>query len=70
MGVYKHDGIGGYDKSIVSEFNEVSKHFDSSELLDIILSNWADDNNIISITEFLKMRLSWQERSSFMQKSM
>lgn len=57
MSTYKHDGIGGYDKGVVSKFNEISKHFDSGELLDIILSNWADDEDLKSITEFLKMRL-------------
>lgn len=57
MSTYKHDGIGGYDKGFVSKFNEISKHFDSGDLLDIILSNWADDEDLKNITEFLKMRL-------------
>lgn len=57
MEAYKHDGIGGYDKDVVSKFNKVSEHFDMVELLDIILSNWADDDDIISITEYLKDRL-------------
>lgn len=57
MGVYKHDGIGGYDKVVISEFNKISSYFDSGDLLDIILSNWADDGDLSSITNYLKDRL-------------
>lgn len=57
MSSYKHDGIGGYNEKVISEFNKVSKHFDSGELLDIILSNWADDEDLCNIIIYLKMRL-------------
>jgi hypothetical protein len=57
MGTYNHDSIGGYSKDVVSKFNKVSNYFDSSDLLDIILSNWADDKDLSSITSYLEDRL-------------
>jgi len=51
------DTIGGYDKETIEKFNKVSKHFDDSGLLIEILSRWADDQDIQSITEHLENRL-------------
>jgi hypothetical protein len=45
---------GGYDKEVIKEFNEVSKNFTSDEILEQILTSWADDKDIESITEHLK----------------
>ena len=51
------DTIGGYDKEVIEKFNKVAKHFDDSGLLIEILSRWADDQDIQSITEHLENRL-------------
>ena len=51
------DTIGGYDKKVIENFNKVAKHFDDSGLLIEILSRWADDRDLESITEHLKDRL-------------
>jgi hypothetical protein len=57
METYNHNGIGGYNKEVVSKFNKVSNYFDSADLLDIILSNWADDKDLSCITSYLEDRL-------------
>ncbi len=49
--------IGGYNKEVIENFNKIAKHFDNSGLLIEILSRWADDRDIESITEHLKDRL-------------
>ena len=51
------DTIGGYDKEVIENFNKVAKHFDDSGLLIEILSRWADNGDLESITEHLKDRL-------------
>lgn len=54
---FKLDTIGGYSAEVIERFNEISKNFDDSGLLMEILSSWADDGDIESITEHLKNRL-------------
>ena len=51
------DTIGGYDKEVIENFNRVAKHFDDSGILIEILSRWADNGDLESITEHLKDRL-------------
>lgn len=51
------DTIGGYNQETIDKFNKVAKHFDDSGLLIEILSRWADDKDIQSITEHLEDRL-------------
>lgn len=53
----KLDTIGGYNKNVIENFNKVAKYFDDSGLLIEILSRWADNGDIESITEHLKDRL-------------
>lgn len=50
--------IGGYDKIVIDEFNKISEKFDTYGLLEEILTRWADDEDIQSITEHLKDRLA------------
>lgn len=49
--------IGGYDQKIIDEFNRISEMFGPHELLEIILTSWADDQDIEDMTEHLKNRL-------------
>lgn len=53
----KIDNINGHDAKVVAEFNKVSAKFEDTDLLNIILSNWADDFDIEEITKFLNDRL-------------
>jgi uncharacterized protein YjgD (DUF1641 family) len=57
MSTIKLDTIGGYNEEVIKNFNRVAKHFDDSGLLIEILSSWADDQDIKSITEHLTDRL-------------
>ena len=57
MSSIKLDTIGGYSEEVIENFNRVAKHFDDSGLLIEILSRWADDKDIQSITEHLTDRL-------------
>jgi hypothetical protein len=51
------DTINGHDAKVVAEFNKVSAKFEDTDLLNIILSNWADDFDLEEITNFLNDRL-------------
>jgi hypothetical protein len=57
MSSIKLDTIGGYNEEVIENFNKVAKHFDDSGLLIEILSRWADDKDIQSITKHLTNRL-------------
>ena len=48
------DTTNGHDTKVVDAFNELAKQFDDYGLLEIILSKWADDGDLISITEYIK----------------
>ena len=47
----------GHNLQLVENFNRVAKHFDDSGILIEILSRWADNGDLESITEHLKDRL-------------
>jgi len=47
------DTTNGHDKIVIEKFNEISKHFTDVDLAYHILTHWADDGDIESITEFL-----------------
>lgn len=51
------DTTNGHNAKVVAEFNKVSAKFEDTDLLNIILSNWADDFDIEEITNFLNDRL-------------
>jgi hypothetical protein len=51
------DTTNGHNAKIIAEFNKVSAKFEDTDLLNIILSNWADDFDIEEITNFLNDRL-------------
>jgi hypothetical protein len=57
MSSIKLDTTNGHNSTIVENFNKVAKYFDDSGLLIEILSRWADDKDIQSITEHLTDRL-------------
>jgi hypothetical protein len=48
------DTLNGHNAKIVEEFNKVAERFSDSDLLDIIISKWADDQDLEDITETLK----------------
>lgn len=47
---------GGYDAKVIAEFNKISAKFEDTDLLNIILSNWADDLDLKDITNYLNDR--------------
>lgn len=51
------DTTNGHNAKIIAEFNKVSAKFEDTDLLNIILSNWADDFDLEEITNFLNDRL-------------
>ncbi len=51
------DTINGHNAKVIEEFNRTSKKFEDTDLLNIILSNWADDQDLEDITNFLNDRL-------------
>lgn len=51
------DTTNGHNLQLVENFNKVAKHFDDSGILIEILSRWADNGDLESITEHLKDRL-------------
>jgi Mg2+/Co2+ transporter CorC len=51
------DTTNGHNAKVIAEFNKVSAKFEDTDLLNIILSNWADDFDIEEITNFLNDRL-------------
>jgi len=57
MSSIKLNTIGGYNKDVVKNFNETTKHFDDYELLRLIIESYCDDEDLIEITEHLKDRL-------------
>ena len=48
------DTSNGHNAKVVEEFNKVAERFSDSDLLDIIISKWADDQDLEDITETLK----------------
>lgn len=48
----------GHDKKIFDKFCKVSSLFDEGDLLDIIVSNWCDNQDLENITQTLINRLS------------
>lgn len=44
----------GHNAKVVEEFNKVAERFSDSDLLEIIISKWADDQDLEDITETLK----------------
>lgn len=51
----------GHDQKIIDAFNEVSQKFSDPYLLSHILTHWADDSDIESMTKFLNNLLSENE---------
>lgn len=51
------DTTNGHNLQLVEEFNKIAKYFDDSGILIEILSRWADNGDLESITEHLKDRL-------------
>jgi uncharacterized Zn ribbon protein len=49
----KLDTRNGHDQCVIEEFNRVSRHLEDSEILLHILTTWADNNVIASITDSL-----------------
>ena len=49
----KLDTTNGHNKNVIDNFNEISNHFTDVDLAYHILTHWADDQDIESITEFL-----------------
>jgi hypothetical protein len=43
----------GHDQEVIKAFNKVSSHLEDSEILWHILTHWADNQDIVSITESL-----------------
>jgi hypothetical protein len=52
----KFVGDKGHDPKLVEKINQIGKHFDSSELPDLIES-WMDDKDLESFTDMLKERM-------------
>jgi hypothetical protein len=52
----KFVGDNGHNPNLVKKFNQIGKHFDSSEL-PILLESWMDDRDLKSFTDMLKERL-------------
>lgn len=48
------DTRNSHSQKIVDEWNSIAYHFSEYELLEIILRRWADDEDIASITEYIK----------------
>ena len=48
------DGIGGYNKDVIKNFNEAAKNYSNSNLLETILTSSASDEDIKGITEHLE----------------
>lgn len=48
----------GHDQKIIDAFNKVSQKFSDPYLLSRILTHWADDSDIESMTKFLNNLLS------------
>jgi hypothetical protein len=49
----KLDTTNGHNEIVIDKFNDISKHFTDVDLAYHILTHWADDEDIESITEFL-----------------
>lgn len=47
------DTNNGHDKDVINEFNKVSKLYSDEALLRIILTYWADNDDLQSITKEL-----------------
>lgn len=47
------DTTNGHNEIVINKFNEVSKKIEDIDLLYQILTRWADNQDIESITEFL-----------------
>jgi hypothetical protein len=43
----------GHDQEVIKAFNKVSSHLEDSEILWHILTNWADNQDLASITDSL-----------------
>ena len=52
----KLDTTNGHNKKVIDDFNEVSSKIADSELLYLILTYWADDQDLKGMTELLKDR--------------
>ena len=50
------DTTNGHNSEVVKDFNNIANKFETSELLEIILKNWCDDEDLKDITELLKDR--------------
>ncbi len=51
----KFYGDKGHDPKLIKEFNQMAKHFDGTELPEL-LESWMDDTDIKSFTNMLKER--------------
>jgi hypothetical protein len=47
----------GHNQAIIDKFNKIAEKFDDSGLLEIILTDFCDDENIQDITEILEERI-------------
>lgn len=52
------DTTNGHNEEVVDAFNDIANYFNNETLLEIILHRWADDQDIASITEYLKDTLN------------
>ena len=46
------DTRNGHNQKVITEFNKLSVHLSDTEMLYHILTKWADDQDIESITEY------------------
>jgi uncharacterized protein YjgD (DUF1641 family) len=47
----------GHNQAIIDKLNKIAEKFDDSGLLEIILTDFCDDENIQDITEILEERI-------------
>jgi phosphoribosylformimino-5-aminoimidazole carboxamide ribonucleotide (ProFAR) isomerase len=49
--------LNGHNEEVINNFNKIASKFEATDLLDIILTQYCDDGDLIGITEHLKDRL-------------
>tara|TARA_R100000479_G_C6233774_1_gene146168 strand:+ start:270 stop:506 length:237 start_codon:yes stop_codon:yes gene_type:complete len=54
----KLDTTNGHNKAIVDRFNAVAEQYSDYSMLEHILVKWADDSDLLDITQTLEDRLT------------
>ena len=54
----KLDTTNGHNKAIVDRFNAVAEQYSDYSVLEHILVKWADDSDLLDITQTLEDRLT------------